>query len=94
MSECVICKALEEKGEYGKMSQADKLFEELGYVKTKYNNIVSYWFFENEIATKSVRFYLQFKTFETITSSIRKSFNMQELKAINIKCRELGWSDE
>ena len=76
------------------MSEADKLFEELGYVKTKYNNIVSYWFLEDEIATKAVRFYLQFNTFETITSSIRKAFNMQELKAINMKCKELGWSDE
>ena len=65
------------------MSEADKLFEELGYMidenenRTIYDNRNINIIFDKE--TKTIN------TDEAIT------FNMQELKAINKKCEELGW---
>lgn len=68
------------------MSEADKLFEELGYMidenenRTIYDNRNINIIFDKE--TKTIN------TDEAIT------FNMQELKAINLKCKELGWIKE
>ena len=68
------------------MSEADRLFNELRYEKYKYLEHTDYWqektekiiSFRND---KSVAVFNAYDGFEAIT--------MQELKAINLKCREL-----
>lgn len=69
------------------MSDADKLFDELGYIKQDMNhqNYIAYFNECNEI-----NFYLKDKM---ISANIDEA-TMQELKAINAKVAELGWSDE
>lgn len=79
------------------MSKADKMFEELGYKKIRDN--------EKEILYKkdkvSQEYFIAFG-FETKTVMCEYAdedyemngafdFNMQELQAINEKCKELGW---
>ena len=76
------------------MSEADKLFKELGYKKyggletcryVRYCNIVNgekeYIIFSKN---KTVRF-------QYLYTQVSKSITIQELKAINLKCQELGW---
>lgn len=73
------------------MSEADKMFEELGYKKYEYLEHTDYWqektekiiSFRND---KSVAVFNAYDGFEAIT--------MQELKTINVKCKELGWIEE
>lgn len=68
------------------MSEADKMFEELGYKEFFKNSIdIRYSNESNEI----ICFYGAVKTFEKCTYPI----NMQELKAINKKVEELGWNE-
>ena len=82
------------------MSEADKMFEELGYKKEQDNN---YILFEKELLNKN-------KEVKTIVFNLNKALidirteddyyyqtittvmNMQELKAINKKVEELGWN--
>lgn len=69
------------------MSEADRLFEELGYEKTiKFKEIV----YEKE--DKVITFYLDKKNI-TCTNFYDgfESIDMQELQAINKKVEELGW---
>lgn len=67
------------------MSEADKMFEKLGYGKFYENSTdIRYSNECNEI----IAFYGAVKTFEKNTYPI----NMQELKAINKKAEELGWN--
>ena len=67
------------------MSEADKMFEELGYGKFYKNSTdIKYSNESNEI----IAFYGAVKTFEKNTYPI----NMQELQAINKKVEELGWN--
>ena len=91
------------------MSEADKLFKELGYVKvlddTEYLNEL----FDAEMFLKYINDtyhykgdYIEFfkdRTFAVYhfdeTERNRVSFvTMQELKAINMKCKELGWIEQ
>ena len=66
------------------MSEADKMFEKLGYDKFYENSTdIRYSNECNEI----IVFYRAVKTFEKNTYPI----NMQELKAINKKVDELKW---
>ena len=68
------------------MSEADKMFEKLGYDKYFENKIdVRYSDEHNEI----IAFYGAGKVFEKSTYPI----NMQELQAINKKVEELGWNE-
>ena len=77
-----------------KEKTADKMFEKLGYKKyggletcryVRYCNIVNgekeYIIFSKN---KTVRF-------QYLYTQVSKSITMQELKAINKKCQELGW---
>ena len=75
------------------MSEADKLFDELGYSKQEGNFSLCY--------RRDGNFGVEEIYFDKIYNSFSKAFNyeysyitMQELKAINMKCKELGWSDE
>lgn len=72
------------------MSKADEMFKELGYVKIrdderfikykkKYKN-------DNIVMDKETKDFI--KNFD---SEYWKAVTMQELQAINEKCRELGW---
>lgn len=69
------------------MSEADKMFEELGYKKQIQNkNILIY-----DGNGKDVCFVLNTKEISIGIGFERNYFNMQELKAINKKVEELGW---
>lgn len=61
------------------MSEADKMFEELGYKKT-FNN-----YYEHDFGI-TIEFEDKYKEI-----NIRGPIEVQELKAINKKCEELGW---
>lgn len=69
---------------------ADKMFEELGYKKTKYTQKILY------INKNNKDLYI---TFFAPTHEVCKQeddayeyITMEELKAINKKCEELGWN--
>lgn len=71
------------------MSKADEMFEELGYVE-KFKNHCEDLMFRKDSSRqmgKTIKFYNMKKTIEIYPFSI----SMQELQAINEKCRELGW---
>lgn len=72
------------------MSEADRLFEELGYKKslTEVDNIKYYKDNDNVFffVTTHKTFY---KTGEY--DGMCDAITMQELQAINMKCKELGW---
>ncbi len=73
------------------MSKADRLFEELGYIKVEddksfieYRKIVNGDLFEIDF----------WKDDKTVSKSYYRDMgyiSMQELQAINLKCKELGW---
>ena len=73
------------------MSEAEELFEKLGYKKYEYLEHTDYWQEKTEKIisfrnNKNVAVFNTYDGFEAIT--------MQELKAINLKCKELGWIEE
>lgn len=78
------------------MSEADKMFKELGYSKQELIEIVIY---ENK---KDEEIYIDKKQRTVIKEAYLSSLNiyeareitMQELQAINMKCKELGWLNE
>ena len=65
------------------MSEADKMFEELGYLKNESKNIIAYS--DNETL---IQFFVNIKNIE-----IASIINIQELQAINKKVEELGWNE-
>lgn len=69
------------------MSKADSIFEELGYKIVRENE---YWIVYKG-KEKDIDFNKKYKTIEVENGMESKKFNMQELKAINEKCKELGW---
>lgn len=77
-----------------KMSKADKILEELGYkkIKTTGDNLLEY---EKQFPeySKFIRFDLLDRTFTSFYYGIdmQSYLNIQELQAINMKCKELGW---
>lgn len=78
------------------MSKADEMFEKLGYNKIADNSFaITYEWQEFEI-----QFSLGKKTIEkAFYNSELNTYNatrisMQELQAINEKCKEMGWVDE
>lgn len=82
------------------MSKADRLFEELGYGICDDIHRIEYYLHQNFTHFKVIKKIYFYKIEKDIcieewnvTEGIRISTNitMQELKAINLKCRELGW---
>lgn len=103
------------------MSEADILFEKLGYIKydnhpeeekeehnkwtTQDCRVIEYTqqaTIEGMFYTLFIRFHVEGKVVEIGASERREGYrelcryrnailNMQELKAINLKCKELGW---
>lgn len=74
------------------MSEADKMFEELGYKKIfeKYIDLYSIIYISDDI---SIEFTSDKELIITNRSKTYKSaiLSMQEIKAIYMKCKELGW---
>ena len=64
------------------MSEADKLFKEIGY-KHKFHN-----YYEHDFGT-TIEFKSEYK--EILVSGV---IDVNDLKAINLKCKELGWIEE
>ena len=69
------------------MSEADKLFEELGY-KLEFEDEISFTLANREKG-RCMTFMKDNKTL-----MLPCELTMQELKAINLKCLELGWIKE
>ena len=72
------------------MTNADNIFYKLGYekeeIKNGYDKVVVIYYDNPD--NKSIDFYL-----EENNISLVGDFNMEELKAINEKVKELGWYD-
>lgn len=75
------------------MSEADKLFEELGYEVSNSKFVEELNTTTNTVIDNG---YIQiiFYNNKTIYIDSNDIMNMQELKAINLKCKELGWIEE
>lgn len=76
------------------MSEADRLFKELGYKKYTSDDCVMYmknlFILTFDIDNKT--FVTEYKQGDYNFPKIRPfEVNMQELQAINKKCKELGW---
>lgn len=81
------------------MTEADKLFEELGYKKIDSDKIKHIRFIRqvNKTTRENIDFHKIFKTVEVYfydfegSQELTKPISVEELKAINLKCKELGW---
>ena len=77
------------------MSEADRMFEKLGYEKIIENNIEILYKKERRLWDKEISFDLVEKHMRAEMSvGYSEPITMQELKAINLKCVELGWIEE
>lgn len=82
------------------MSKADELFEELEYKKMTYPSGYIFYYQLNGL-DKKFGFEFQEDKYDKTKSEVYPvcygkndeaiTFNMKELEAINLKCRELGW---
>ena len=80
-----------------KEKTADEMFEELGYKKIEENdNSILYLSEKTLWRTRKIRFWKDDKVIfndlledDKVISSVQ--IGMQELQAINKKCKELGW---
>ena len=77
------------------MSEANKLFDELGYKKIKENHD-GWWTIIYNSDDLSIEFTSDKELIITNKNINYENviLNMQELKAINKKCLELGWIEE
>ena len=86
------------------MSEADKLFDKLGYkkIEDKYNIDFNkiYSFTNGDKIQEKIRFckldkYIHVENYNFSSGiTFGKYLDIQELKAINLKCKELGWIEE
>lgn len=65
------------------MSKADEMFKRLGYKKSETEHAITY-----ELGKKVIKFWKWAMNIEIDTSN--RIINLQELQAINEKCKELG----
>ena len=72
----------------GKEKTADEMFEELGY---KYNEFIYEIYYTKEEEGKTISFWTDRTMVESRKGVISMKNTMQELQAINKKCKELGW---
>lgn len=71
------------------MSKADEMFKELGFKKDEGLYEIQYTTRDNQIT-----FDKRNNTIVIYSNDYDDKINMQELQAINEKCKELGWLDE
>ena len=79
------------------MSEADRLFEKLGYKKYTSEDCIMYMkdLFMITFIIENKTFITEYKQGDYNFPKIRPfEVEMQELKAINLKCVELGWIEE
>ena len=75
------------------MSKADKMFEELGYTMRNGKEGIFYCEYSNKKTEDIIQFWHD-KTVSKYDEDEESYITMQELQAINEKCKELGWLDE
>lgn len=74
------------------MSKADKMFEELGYtIKEKVRFTLDRLVYKNLKDDTMISFCEEYKVVLKTQNIYPKSITMQELQAINEKCKELRW---
>ena len=79
------------------MNEADKMLHEIGYMKKYEDSSVEIWNYEERFCIrfnkvcKSVDFKRKDRRQLLGLKYHRISIDMQELKAINMKVKELGW---
>ena len=74
------------------MSEADEMFKELGYEILINNNLYIQYEFEGIYMDNEIKFDLKGKTIlKEYSCGESREITMQELQAINEKCKELGW---
>lgn len=74
------------------MSEADKMFDELGYIKKFENERKAEYRYIKKIMGDLFDFSIIFsKVSKIVVFQGQEGFSMEELKAINKKCEELGW---
>lgn len=72
------------------MSEADKMFEALGYEKKEYSDSIKY----SKLSCKDIEFGFVYEDVSCMDCGYYAAdITMSELKAINKKCEELGWLD-
>lgn len=86
------------------MTNADTMFEELGYKKKGNNDHFEYNKLDNKVNELYTISFLQNSNEKTISCRLYTqggkyggfplAIEPQELKAINEKCKELGWLDD
>ena len=75
------------------MSKADEMFEKLGY-RLEHNHYNSDDYDIYTYHEKSRNNFLRFNTAtRTFYSLFDKTYNVEELQAISLKCKELRWID-
>lgn len=74
------------------MSEADEIFKKIEYNKIIENEKTIQYEFENIYMDNEIRFDLNAKTIiKEYSNGESQEITLQELKAINLKCKELGW---
>ena len=82
------------------MSEADKLFEKIGFNKNKENDVEVEYNYKAYLLGDELLHTILFSKVDKIIFSKYKLTNetmgigIEELKAINLKCKELGWIEE
>lgn len=79
------------------MSEADNLFKKLGYKKYTSEDCIMYMknLFMITFIIPNKTFITEYKQGDYNFPKIRPfEVEMQELQAINLKCKELGWIEE
>lgn len=70
------------------MSEADKMFNEIGFNKYEFDTYIDYLSRES---CKGITFRKDTKTVDSHCGIGSEYITMQELQAIYKKCKELGW---
>ena len=73
------------------MSEADEMFDNLGYNKYEFDAYIDYLSRES---SKGITFRKDMQVIDSHCGIGSEYITMQELQAINKKCQELGWLDE
>lgn len=73
------------------MSEADRLLDKLGYNKYEFDTYIDYLSRET---SKGITFRKDMQVIDSHCGIGSEYITMQELQAINMKCKEMGWLNE